>query len=129
MSYEGQTSSASKYVHIFMGNSGVVYPNMTTSHRIFSGPYVQYRNTFNTTSIRLIADAGGTNTLLSYNLQRSLTNTDILPNRCMWYTNSTVSERWFYPVSKGLASSRYTSIDSWNTTTGSTGTIRIEWEI
>lgn len=129
MSYEGQTSRASKYVHIFMGNSSIVYPNMTTSHRVFSGPYVQYRNTFNTTSIRVIADSGAASTGFSYNLQRSLTNTDLLPNRCMWYTNSTVSERWFYPVSKGLASSRYTSIDSWNTTTGSTGTIRIEWEI
>jgi hypothetical protein len=129
MSYEGQTSQALKYVQVIMGNTSVVYPNMTTSHRSFGGPYVQTRNTFNTTSIRVIADGGGTTTGGSWHLQRSLTNSDILPNRCMWYTNSTVSERWYPPLSKGLASARYTSIDSFNVSTSVTAVARIEWEI
>lgn len=129
MSYEGSTSRNSKYGYMFMGNSSVVYPGMTTSHRTLSGPYTRYQNTFSTTFIRVIADAGATGTGISYNLQRSLTNADLLPNRCMWYTNSTVTERWYPPLSKGLASCAYTSLDSWNTTTGATGTIHLEMEI
>lgn len=129
MSYEGSTSRNSKYGYMFMGSASVVYPGMTTSHRVATGPYVIYRNTFSTTFIRLIGDGGATTTTLSHNLQRTLNNPDHLTNRSMWYTNSTVSERWYTPLSKGLASCTYTSMDNFSTTTSTAGAIRLEMEI
>ncbi len=131
MSYEGSTSRNSKYVQIFCGNSSSVYPNMTTSHRIVSGPYVVYRNTFNKTMLRLIPDTGGAGTTgFSYNFQRTLTGADLLPNKSMWLGSPTaVVQRWYPPFSKGVASCDYYGMDSWNTTTGSTATMRIEWEV
>lgn len=129
MSYEGTTSRNSKYVHLYTGNTTVVYPNMTTSHRSFSGPYIVYRNTFNTCFIRLNMDATYTTTGASSNLQRSLTDTDLLANRSMWYTNGTLSQKWYPPVSKGIASCDFTSIDNFSYTTSATATSKLEWEI
>lgn len=129
MSYEGSTSANNKYVQIFYGNSSVVYPNMTTSHRNNTGPYMIYRNTFNTTMLRLIPDTGANSTGFSFNFQRSLTDTDLQAGRSMWFGNMTVSQRWYPPFSKGIASCDYYAIDSFNASTSSTATMRIEWEV
>lgn len=127
MSYDGQTSRRPRYVSYFTGNAtSITMPlGLTTCHLLR-----RTTSTFSICLLRLQGDAGYATTTLSWHFESTLGSSNHLNNRCMWYTNgSTVLEKWYPPISQGLASSRYFGNDNFTNSTGNGGNMRTDWEI
>ncbi len=125
MSYDGQTSRNHKFVHHFYSNVYTqVFPNMSTFHNTR-----RHTNTFGVTFLRMDLDAPFSASAVSNNFENTLGSNDLLTHRCMWFTNATASEKYYPPISQGIASSRYIGYDNFSNQTSNSETARTDWEV
>jgi len=74
-------------------------------------------------------DAPFSASAVSNNFENTLGSNDLLTHRCMWFTNATASEKYYPPISQGIASSRYIGHDNFSNQTSNSETARTDWEV